>query len=62
LQPLCVCLLCGDNLGFVPTLLIAGSRMLHEPHAELAGRGIALRVIGAYAPVREACGVMAFLG
>jgi SulP family sulfate permease len=36
-----------------PFIDLAGSRMLHELHAELAGRGIALRIVGAHSYVRE---------
>ena len=36
------------DLSAAPYLDLAGSRMLHELHAELASRGITLRVIGAH--------------
>ena len=36
-----------------PFIDLAGSRMLHELHAELAGRGIALRIVGAHSYVRD---------
>ena len=36
------------DLSAAPYLDLAGSRMLHELHAELAGRGIALRIVGAH--------------
>ena len=34
---------------------LAGSRMLRELHAELAGRGITLRIVGAHGAVRATC-------
>jgi SulP family sulfate permease len=45
---LAVCDLCA-----APFLDLAGSRMLHELHAELAGRGIALHIVGAHGAVRD---------
>jgi len=41
------------DLSSSPTLDLAGCRMLHELHGELAGRGIALRIIGALGSVRD---------
>jgi sulfate permease, SulP family len=41
------------DLSASPYVDLAGSRMLHELHGKLASRGIALRVTGAYASVRE---------
>ena len=41
------------DLSASPTLDLAGSRMLHDLHSELAGRGIALRIIGARGSVRD---------
>jgi sulfate permease, SulP family len=41
------------DLSAAPYIDLAGSRMLHELHAELAGRGIALRVIGAHGSARD---------
>ena len=41
------------DLSASPYLDMAGSRMLRELHTELAGRGIALRIIGAHASVRD---------
>jgi SulP family sulfate permease len=41
------------DLSAAPYLDLAGSRMLHELHAELAGRGIALRIVGAHGAVRD---------
>jgi MFS superfamily sulfate permease-like transporter len=32
---------------------LAGSRMLHDLHAKLAARGIALRIVGAHRSVRD---------
>jgi len=41
------------DLSAAPYLDLAGSRMLHELHAELASRGIALRIIGAHGAARD---------
>ena len=41
------------DLSAAPYLDLAGSRMLHELHAELASRGIALRIVGAHGSVRD---------
>jgi SulP family sulfate permease len=41
------------DLSAAPYLDLAGSRMLHELHTELASRGITLRVIGAHGSVRD---------
>jgi sulfate permease, SulP family len=41
------------DLSAAPYLDLAGSRMLRELHAELAGRGIALRIIGAHGSARD---------
>jgi len=41
------------DLSAAPYLDLAGSRMLHELHTELAGRGIALRIVGAHGAVRD---------
>jgi SulP family sulfate permease len=41
------------DLSAAPYLDLAGSRMLHELHAELAARGIALRIVGAHGRVRD---------
>jgi high affinity sulfate transporter 1 len=41
------------DLSASPYLDLAGSRMLHELHAELTGRGIALRIVGAHGAVRD---------
>jgi high affinity sulfate transporter 1 len=41
------------DLSASPFIDLAGSRMLHELHAELAGRGIALRIVGARSYVRD---------
>ena len=41
------------DLSAAPYLDLAGSRMLHELHAELASRGIALRIVGAHGAVRD---------
>jgi SulP family sulfate permease len=41
------------DLSAAPYLDMAGSRMLRELHAELAGRGVALRIIGAHGSVRD---------
>ena len=49
-----------SNIGLVvcdlsasPYVDLAGSRMLHELHSELAARGAALRIIGARGQVRD---------
>jgi SulP family sulfate permease len=41
------------DLSAAPYVDLAGSRALRELHAELAGRGITLRVIGAHGSVRD---------
>jgi sulfate permease, SulP family len=41
------------DLSAAPYLDLAGSRMLQALHAELASRGIALRIIGAHGGVRD---------
>jgi high affinity sulfate transporter 1 len=41
------------DLSAAPYLDLAGSRMLHEMHAELASRGVRLRVIGAHGAARD---------
>jgi sulfate permease, SulP family len=41
------------DLSAAPYLDLAGSRMLHELHAELAGCSIALRVVGAHGSARD---------
>lgn len=41
------------DLSASPYLDLAGSRMLHELHGELASRGIALRIVGAHGAVRD---------
>lgn len=41
------------DLSAAPYLDLAGSHMLHELHALLASRGIALRIIGAHGAVRD---------
>ena len=41
------------NLWASPYLDLAGSRMLHELHGELAARGIPLRIVGARGRVRD---------
>lgn len=41
------------DLSASPYLDLAGSRMLHELHAELAARGIPLRIVGARGRVRD---------
>src|SRR5262249_40496076 len=38
-----------------PYLDLAGSKMLHELHAELPARGIALRIVGAHGWLRICC-------
>ena len=41
------------DLSASPYIDLAGSRMLHELHDELAARGIALRIVGARGRVRD---------
>src|SRR5262249_21272163 len=41
------------DLSASPYVDLAGSRMLRELHSELAGRGIALRIVGARGRVRD---------
>jgi high affinity sulfate transporter 1 len=41
------------DLSASPSLDLAGSRMLHELHKELAARGITLRIVGAHGRVRD---------
>jgi MFS superfamily sulfate permease-like transporter len=41
------------DLSAAPYIDLAGSRMLHTLHGELASHGIALRVVGAHASARE---------
>lgn len=41
------------DLSASPFIDLAGSRMLHDLHAELGARGIALRVVGAHSYVRD---------
>jgi MFS superfamily sulfate permease-like transporter len=41
------------DLSSSPNIDLAGSRMLHDLHAELAPRGIALRIVGARGRVRD---------
>ena len=41
------------DLSASPYLDLAGSHMLHQLHSELAGRGIALRIVGAHGWVRD---------
>ena len=41
------------DLSASPYVDLAGSRMLHELHGELAARGIALRIVGAHGRVRD---------
>jgi SulP family sulfate permease len=41
------------DLSAAPYVDLAGSRMLHELHAELSSRGISFRIIGARASVRD---------
>ncbi len=41
------------DLSAAPYIDLAGSRMLHQLHAELAERGIALRVLGAHGVARD---------
>jgi len=41
------------DLSASPYLDLAGSRMLHDLHSELASRGIALRIVGAHGTARD---------
>ncbi len=41
------------DLSAAPFLDLAGSRMLHELHKELSGRGVTLRIVGARGAVRD---------
>lgn len=41
------------DLSASPYLDLAGSRMLHELHDELATKGIALRIVGAHGRLRD---------
>ncbi len=41
------------DLSAAPYIDLAGSRMLRDLHAELAGRGIVLRIIGAHGSARD---------
>lgn len=41
------------DLSASPYLDLAGSRILHELHGELAAKGIALRIVGAHGRVRD---------
>ena len=41
------------DLSAAPYIDLAGSRMLHELHAELTSRGITLRIVGAHGSVRD---------
>jgi sulfate permease, SulP family len=41
------------DLSASPIVDLAGSRMLHELHAELERHGIALRIVGAHGSVRD---------
>jgi sulfate permease, SulP family len=41
------------DLAAAPYLDLAGSRMLHELHAELTSRGITLRIVGALGSARD---------
>jgi high affinity sulfate transporter 1 len=41
------------DLSAAPYIDLAGSRMLHELHSELANRGVALRIVGAHGAVRD---------
>jgi high affinity sulfate transporter 1 len=41
------------DLSAAPYIDLAGSRMLHELHAELISRGITLRIIGAHGSARD---------
>jgi len=40
-------------LSAAPDVVLAGSRMLHELHSELAARSAALRIVGARGRVRD---------
>ena len=44
------------DLSAAPYLDLAGSRMLHDLHAELASRGIVLRIVGAHGSGAIYCG------
>jgi SulP family sulfate permease len=50
--PSAICLAVCD-LSAAPYVDLAGVRMLHELHADLIGRGIALRIIGARGSARD---------
>lgn len=50
--PLAIRLVVCD-LSAAPYLDLAGSRMLHDLHAELANRGIVLRIVGAHGSARD---------
>jgi SulP family sulfate permease len=41
------------DLSAAPYIDLAGSRMLHELHGELIGRGIALRIVGVHGSVGD---------
>jgi high affinity sulfate transporter 1 len=41
------------DLSASPYIDLAGSRMLHQLHSELASRGVALRIVGAHGRVRD---------
>ena len=41
------------DLSASPYIDLAGTRMLHQLHGDLAGRGIALRIVGARGRVRD---------
>ena len=41
------------DLSAAPYLDLAGTRMLHELHAELAARGVTLRIVGAHGAARD---------
>ncbi len=41
------------DLSASPYVDLAGSRMLHELHGELAARGVALRIVGAHGWARD---------
>jgi len=41
------------DLSASPYVDLAGSRMLHNLHGELAARGISLRVVGAHGRARD---------
>jgi MFS superfamily sulfate permease-like transporter len=51
-RPAAVRLIACD-LSAAPYIDLAGSRMLHELHAELARHGVALRIVGAHGSVRD---------